>query len=114
MPIEDIPICSDSELNQVFEGELFQKWKKGEPTLLRVEPEHVETRIEQAVDSILVNNGSYEKGENVVIHSRSFCLPLAKEMGYVLEERGFHPLIVENLPSLSSLVSLSNTITLHT
>ncbi len=87
MSIKQIPIYSKSELDQVFEGELFQEWEDGNPTLLRVQPEHVDSRIEKAAESIIVNNGSYESGDNVVFHARPFALDLAVEMGNLLEEK---------------------------
>ena len=100
MPIEDIPICSGSEFHQVLEGNLFKKWQEGKPTVLRIQPEHVETRIEKAVNSILENNGTYVAGDNVVIHSRHDALSLAVEIGYVLKKYwDCNPCIIYFIPS---------------
>jgi aminopeptidase len=95
--IEDLPICSRSSLKEFVETELLARWRKGEPTLFRIEPEHVDSRIETAVKSIIANNGTYQKGENVVLNSRPAALPLAIEMGHVLEKQGHETSTTYNL-----------------
>ncbi len=97
MSIQDLPTCSRSELGHFIESELLLKWRKGEPTLFRIEPEHVDSRIESTVKSIIANNGTYQKGEKVALNSRPPALSLAVEMGYVLEKLGYQTLITYNL-----------------
>jgi len=110
MPILDFPICSRSELNSFIKNELLPKWQKGQPTLFRMEPEHVDSRIETTVKSIIANNGAYEKGERVTFNARPDALPLAVEMGYVLKKLGYQTCIVYNLlgdpPLLNKLISV--------
>ena len=109
MSIQDIPICSKNELNYFVKNDLFPKWQRGEPTLFRIEHEHVHSRIETTVKSIIANNGTYEKGEKVVINSRPDALPLAVEMGYVLEKLGYQTCIIYSLigdpPLLNKLLA---------
>jgi len=99
MSIQDLPVCSKSELNRFIQNELLPKWRKGEPTLFRIEPEHVDSRIETTVKSVIANNGTYEKGERVAFNSRPDALPLAVEMGHVLEKMGYETCITYNLLS---------------
>jgi len=109
MLIQDLPVCSRSELNHFIENELLPKWQKGKPTLFRVEPEHVDSRIEKTVRSIIANNGTYAKGEKVVLNSRPAALPLAVEMGYVLEKIGYQTCVIYSLygdpPLLNKLLA---------
>jgi aminopeptidase len=109
MPILDLPTCSRNELKHFIENQLLPTWHKGEPTLFRIEPEHVDSRIENTVKSIIANNGTYEKGEKVAFSSRPPALPLAVEMGYVLEKMGYSTLITYNFlgdpPLLNRLVT---------
>jgi len=109
MSIQDLPVCSRSELNDFIKNELLPKWRKGKPTLFRIEPEHVDSRIETTVKSVIANNGTYEKGERVAFNSRPDALPLAVEMGYVLEKLGYETCIIYNLlgdpPSLNILLT---------
>ena len=97
MSILDLPTCSRNELKHFIENQLLPRWQKGEPTLFRIEPEHVDSRIETAVKSIIANNGTYQRGEKVAFSSRPPALPLAVEMGYVLEKLGYQTLITYNL-----------------
>jgi len=97
MLTQDLPICSRSELNHFIKGELLPKWRKGEPTLFRMEPEHVSSRIETTVKSVIANNGTYQEGEKVVINSRPDALPMAVEMGHVLEKLGYQTCIIYSL-----------------
>jgi len=107
MAIPDLPICSKSELRHFIESELLPKWRKGEPTLFRIEPEHVDPRIETIVKSVIANNGTYQKGQKVTLNSRPAAVSLAVEMGYVLEKMGYQTCIIYNLlgdpPSLNRL-----------
>jgi len=109
MSIQDLPICSKSELNDFIKNELLPQWLKGKPTLFRVAPEHVDSRIEKTVKSIISNNGTYEKGQRAVMNARPAALPLAVEMGYVLEKLGYQTRIIYNLlgdpPSLNKLLT---------
>jgi len=105
MSIQDLPICSRSELNHFIKNELLPKWRKGETTLFRIEPEHVDRRIETTVKSVIANNGTYEKGEKVAINSRPDALPLAVEMGYVLEKMGYQTCIIYSLLGDSQLLN---------
>lgn len=97
MSIQGLPICSRSELTHFIECELVPKWRKGEPTLFRVEPEHVGSRIETTLKSLIASNGTYQKGEKVVLNSRPGALPLAVEMGHVLEKLGYQTCIIYSL-----------------
>jgi aminopeptidase len=107
MSIENLPICSRNEIGEFLENELLPKWRKGNPTLLRIEPEHVDTRIEETARSIIANNGTYESGERVVINSLPDALPMAVEIGHVLENMGYKTCIIYELlgdpPSLNKL-----------
>jgi leucyl aminopeptidase (aminopeptidase T) len=109
MSIQDLPICSRSELNHFIKNELLPKWRKGEPTLFRIEPEHVDSTIETALKSVIANNGTYEKGEKAVLNSRPDALPLAVEMGHMLEKLGYKTCIIYSLfgdpPSLNKLLT---------
>jgi len=109
MPFQDLPVCSRGELNSFIRNELIPKWRKGEPTLFGIEPEHVDSRIETAVKSVIANNGTYQKGEKVVLNSRPDALPLAVEMGYVLEKLGYETCITYSLygdpPTLNKLLT---------
>jgi aminopeptidase len=96
MSIQDLPVCSRSELKPFVKNELLPKWRKGKPTLFRIESEHVDSRIEKTVKSVIANNGTYEKGEKVAVSSRPDALPLAVEMGYVLEKLGYQVCVVYN------------------
>lgn len=84
---------------------MLPKWRKGETTLFRVEPEHVDSIIEKTVKSIVANNGTYMKGERVLINSRPDALPLAVEMGYELEKQGYKTCINYNLLGDPQLLS---------
>ncbi len=95
--MQDLPICSRSELRHFIESELVPKWRNGQPTLFRIEPEHVGSRIETTVKSIIANNGTYQKGEKVVLNSRPEALPLAVEMGHVLGKLGYQTCIIYSL-----------------
>ena len=97
MSIHDLPICSRGELNSFIKNELLPKWQKGEPTLFSIEPEHVDSRIEATVKTAIANNGTYEKDDRVVLNSRPDALPLAAEMGYVLEKLGYKTCIIYGL-----------------
>ncbi len=109
MSIQDLPICSRSELNSFIKNELLPKWRKGAPTLFRIEPEHADSKIEKAVKSIVANNGTYEKKERAVMNSRPDALPLAVEVGYVLDKRGYQTSIIYSLlgdpPLLNKLLT---------
>jgi len=109
MSIQDLPVCSRSELNHFIKNKLLPKWQKAAPTLLRIEPEHVDSRIETTVKSVIANNGTYEKGERVTFNSRPDALPVAVEMGYVLEKLGYKTCIIYNLlgdpPTLNKLLT---------
>jgi len=109
MSIQEFPTCSRSELTHFIKDGLLPKWRKGEPTLFRLEPEHVSSRIETTLKTIIANNGTYEKGERVAINSRPDALPLAVEMGYVLEKLGYQTCIVYSLigdpPLLNKLLT---------
>jgi aminopeptidase len=109
MSIEDLPICSRNEIGEFLENEMLPRWRKGEPTLFRIEPEHVDTRIEKMVKSVITNNGTYENGERVVINSRPDALPMAAEIGHVLEKLSYKTFIIHGLfgdpPSISKLMS---------
>jgi len=104
MSIQDLPISPRSELNQFIKNELLPKWRRGEPTLFRIEPEHVSSRIEKTVKSVIANNGAYEKGERVAINSQPDALPLGVEMGYVLEKMGYQTCIIYGLLGDSRLL----------
>jgi aminopeptidase len=95
--IEELPICSRNEIGQYLENDLLPRWRKGSPTLFRIEPEHVDARIEKAVRSFIANNGTYESGENVFIDSYPEALPMAAEIGHVLENMGHKTCIVYEL-----------------
>jgi len=97
MIVDDLPICSRNGLKDFVETELLPTWRKGEPTLFRIEPEHVHSKIETALKSIIARNGTYRKTEKVVLNSRPGALPLAVEMGHVLEKQGCQPSITYNL-----------------
>jgi len=97
MSIHNLPICSRSKLNSFIKNELLPKWQKGEPTLFSIEPEHVDSRIEATVKTAIANNGTYEKGEKVVLNSRPDALPLAAEMAYVFEKLGYETRIIYGL-----------------
>jgi aminopeptidase len=109
MSFLDLPICSRDELRHFIDSELLPEWRKNEPTVFRLEPEHVDSRIESAVKSIIANNGTYQKGDKVVLNSRPTALPLAVEMGYVLEKTGYETCIICNLlgdpPLLTKLMA---------
>lgn len=94
MSIQDFPICSRTELHKTINNELLVKWRRGEPTLLRLEPEHVDSRIQATAESIIANNGTYQKRDKVVLNSRPDALPLAVEMAYVLEKLGCKTCII--------------------
>jgi aminopeptidase len=116
--IEDLPVCSRNSLEEFVETELLIRWRRGEPTMFRVEPEHIDSRIERAVESIIANNGTYQEGENVVLNSRPAALPLAVEMNHVLKKHGNETCTVYNLlgdpPLLNRLLtSLPNKRSLH-
>ena len=113
-----MPVCSRSSLEEFVESELLARWRRGEPTLFRIEPEHVDSRIETAVESIIANNGTYQKKGNVVLHSRPAALPLAIETSHLLEKQGHRTCAVYNLlgdPSLLNrlLTALPNKRSLH-
>jgi len=97
MSVQDFPICSRSEVDNFIRNKLLPKWRKGEPTIFRIEPEHVDSRIETTVKSIIANNGTYKKGEKVAFNSRPDALPVAVEMGCVLEKLGYQTCITYNL-----------------
>jgi aminopeptidase len=97
MSIRNLPVCSRSELNSFIKNELLPKWHKGEPTLFSIEPEHVDSRIEATVRTAIANNGTYEKGDRVVLNSRPDALPLAAEMACVLEKLGYETRIIYGL-----------------
>jgi len=97
MSILDLPICSRDELSHFMKNELLPKWRKGEPTLFRIEPQHVDSRIETTVKSVIANNGSYEKGDRVAFNSRPDALPVAVEMGYMLEKLGYQTCVIYDL-----------------
>lgn len=97
MSIHNLPVCSRSELHSFIKNELLPKWQKGEPTLFSIEPEHIDSRIETTVKTAIANNGTYEKGEKVVLNSRPDALPLAAEMAYVLEKLGYETRIIYGL-----------------
>jgi len=109
MSIRDLPICSRSQLHLFIENELIPRWRKGQPTLFRIEPEHVDSRIEATVKSVIANNGTYGKGDRVVLNSRPDALPLAVEMGHVLEKLGYQTCITYSLygdpPSINKLLT---------
>lgn len=97
MPIPDLPICPRSKIAQFIDDELFPRWQTGKPILFKIEPEHVSSKIAVAVKSVIANNGTYQKGEAVVLNSRPTALPLAVEMGHCLEEMGFQTCIIYSL-----------------
>jgi aminopeptidase len=97
MSIENLPICSRNEISEFLKNELIPRWSKGNPTLFRIEPEHVDTRIERIVKSLIANNGTYETGERVAINSRPDALPMAAEIGNVLEKLGYKTCIIYSL-----------------
>jgi aminopeptidase len=97
MSIEDLPICPRNEVAEFLENELLPRWRKGNPTIFRIEPEHVDTRIEKTVKSLIANNGTYESGENVFIDSFPDALPMAAEIGHVLENMGYKTCIIYEL-----------------
>jgi len=97
MSIHNLPVCSRSELHSFIKNELLPKWQKGEPTLFSIEPEHIDSRIEATVKTAIANNGTYEKGEKVVLNSRPDALPLAAEMAYVFEKLGYETRIIYGL-----------------
>jgi aminopeptidase len=101
----DLPICSRSELEQFLKDELVLKWSKGDPTLFRIEPEHVDSRIEETVKSFIANNGTYENRERVVIYSTPNALPMAAEIGHVLEKSGYKTCIIYSLVGDPPLIS---------
>jgi aminopeptidase len=109
MSIEDLPTCSRNEIGRFLENELLPKWHKGNPTLFRIEPEHVDTRMEKMVKSVIANNGTYESGERVVIRSEPDAIPMAAEIGHVLERLGYETRIIYELlgdpPSLNKLMA---------
>nr|MDO8099482.1 aminopeptidase [Candidatus Njordarchaeota archaeon] len=109
MSIEGLPICSRNEVSEFLEDELLPKWQKGNPTLFRIEPEHVDARIEKTVESVIANNGTYVTGERVAINSRPDALPMAAEIGNVLEKLGHKTCIIYDLlgdpPSLNKLMT---------
>jgi aminopeptidase len=109
MSIRSFPICARREVGNFVKDELLPRWRKGEPTLFRVEPEHFDSRVEATVKSIIANNGTYKKGERVQLNSRPDALPLAVEMGYVLEKQGYQTCIQYTLlgdpPLLNELVT---------
>ena len=97
MSIQDLPICSRTKLAHFIESDLLPRWRKGEPTIFRIEPEHVNSKIETTLKSVIANNGTYEKGEKVVLNSRPDALPLAVEMGNLLKKLGYEPCIIYSL-----------------
>ncbi len=109
MSIQGLPICSRNELTHFIESELLPKWRKGEPTLFRIEPEHVGSKIETTVKSMIANNGTYQKGEKVVLNSRPGALPLAVEMGHVLDKLGYQTCVIYSLygdpPTINRLLT---------
>ncbi len=110
MLIPDLPVCSRSELDSFIEDVIVREWKKGKPTLFRIEPEHVNSRIETAVKSAMSNNGTYQKREKVVLNSRPDALPLAVEMGNLLEKQGYSVCLIYSLygdpPLVNKLLGL--------
>nr|MDO8099155.1 aminopeptidase [Candidatus Njordarchaeota archaeon] len=109
MSIEDLPICPRNEVAEFLENELLPRWRKGNPTIFGIEPEHVDTRIEKTVKSVIANNGTYESGEYVFIDSSPAALPMAAEIGYVLENMGSKTYIIYELdddpPLLNKLLT---------
>jgi aminopeptidase len=109
MSIEDLPICSRNQIGEFLKDELLPKWRKGSPTLFRIESGHIDSRIEKTVKSLISNNGTYEKGERVAINSRPDALPLATEMGHVLDKLGYKTCIIYSLfgdpPLISKLLA---------
>jgi len=97
MPIQNLPVCPRSELTHFVTNEVLPKWREGKPTLFCIAPEHVDSRVETTVKSAIANNGTYQKGEKVVINSRPDALPLAVEMGYILEKTGYKTCIIYGL-----------------
>jgi aminopeptidase len=109
MSIENLPICSRNEVGEFLENDLLPKWRKGNPTLFRIKPEHVDMRIEKVVRSLIANNGTYENGERTVIDAMPDALPMAAEIGHVLGNMGHKIFIVYELlgdpPSLNKLLT---------
>lgn len=95
--IQDLPICTRSELSGFVKSEIIPKWQKGKPTLFRIEPEHVDSKIETAVKSAIGNNGTYRGPARVVLNSRPEALPLAVEMAHFLEKQGYQTCIIYSL-----------------
>jgi aminopeptidase len=109
MSIQDLPVCPRSELTHFITNEVLPKWREGKPTLFCVKPEHVDSRIETTVKSAIANNGTYQKEEKVVINSRPDALPLAVEMGNILEKAGYKTCVIYGLlsdaPTLNRLLT---------
>ncbi len=92
---------------EIEDGSWFERldhdWSHGKIGLVLLEPEPSgDADLKNAVETMLESNGSYERGDQAVLHVRPAALALGCETGTVLRERGIESTLVLGLSSLGS------------
>jgi len=90
----------------IIDGSWFDRarrhWSRGEIGLLEVEPEPSgDPELRAAVETMIHSNGSYQRGDRVVVHARPAGLAMGCETAHLLRERDMEARVVLGLSSLA-------------
>jgi hypothetical protein len=81
-------------------------WSRGEVGLILVDPEpSADGELRAAVATMLASNGSYQAGDQAVIHARPAALEMGCETAVQLRAKGIEATVVFGMGSLGSEVS---------
>jgi hypothetical protein len=97
-----IPVKRQSIVDGSWYDLARHHWARGEVALLEIEPEPSgDPDLRAAVETMIHSNGSYQRGDRVVVHARPAGLTMGCETAHLLRERGMNARVILGLSSLA-------------
>ena len=85
--------------------EYLAAWQRGDLGLLTVEPQPSSRQtLNDAIQTMLATNQSYEQGDHVIIHARPSGIEMGAATAYILHERGIDAQVVVGFHGLGTQV----------
>lgn len=101
-PAYFIPVSRQSIADGSWYERAHHHWSRGEVGLLEIEPEPSgDPDLRAAVETMIHSNGSYQRGDRVVVHARPAGLAMGCETAFMLRERGISARVVLGLTSVA-------------
>ncbi|MBD3235272.1 MAG: hypothetical protein GF330_01045 [Candidatus Eisenbacteria bacterium] len=95
---------------QIQDGSWFEEarraWRRGEIGLITLAPEASgDAELRAAIETTLASNGTYERGDRAVIHTRPAAVAMGCETAHLLQARGIEATVVLGMASMGREVN---------